>query len=146
MRVRRTACAQPLRRAVHRRAPPPVPQERSDLLSNAPHLAHPLPILMPCYKFWEVPFYWAGLKMYDLVAGGQAQSGPRRQPTALGPPAWAALVVAGMAASWQAAGCFGCRGASRGGAAAEGRPAACSSPMGAVDGMGTAAVRRRCPV
>jgi hypothetical protein len=44
-------------------------QERSDLLANAPHLARPLPILMPCYKWWEVPFYWAGLKMYDLVAG-----------------------------------------------------------------------------
>jgi hypothetical protein len=67
-------------------APPPLPpphppknpsrpQERSDLLSNAPHLAHPLPILMPCYKFWEVPFYWAGLKMYDVVAGGAAGPG-----------------------------------------------------------------------
>ncbi|GBF94204.1 glycerol-3-phosphate dehydrogenase mitochondrial-like [Raphidocelis subcapitata] len=44
-------------------------QERSDLLANAPHLSRPLPILMPCYKWWEVPFYWAGLKMYDLVAG-----------------------------------------------------------------------------
>ncbi|KAI8462742.1 MAG: mitochondrial glycerol-3-phosphate dehydrogenase [Monoraphidium minutum] len=44
-------------------------QERSDLLANAPHLARPLPILMPCYKWWEVPFYWAGLKAYDAVAG-----------------------------------------------------------------------------
>jgi glycerol-3-phosphate dehydrogenase len=44
-------------------------QERKDLLDNAPHLTSTLPILMPCYKFWEVPFYWAGLKAYDLVAG-----------------------------------------------------------------------------
>eukprot|EP00775_Hariotina_reticulata_P006063 gene6063-6301_t len=44
-------------------------QERKDLLENAPHLTRTLPILMPCYKFWEVPFYWAGLKAYDLVAG-----------------------------------------------------------------------------
>jgi hypothetical protein len=62
------------RRPVLPSPPPPIHicaslQERSDLLSNAPHLARPLPILMPCYKFWEVPFYWAGLKAYDLVAG-----------------------------------------------------------------------------
>ncbi len=25
----------------------------------------------PCYKWWEVPYYWAGLKAYDLVAGTQ---------------------------------------------------------------------------
>ncbi len=43
--------------------------ERRNLLENAPHLAHTLPILMPCYKWWEVPFYWSGLKFYDLVAG-----------------------------------------------------------------------------
>eukprot|EP00882_Tetradesmus_deserticola_P026837 GHRQ01029646.1.p1 GENE.GHRQ01029646.1~~GHRQ01029646.1.p1 ORF type:complete len:222 (+),score=58.90 GHRQ01029646.1:483-1148(+) len=44
-------------------------QERRDLLDNAPHLTSTLPILMPCYKWWEVPFYWAGLKAYDLIAG-----------------------------------------------------------------------------
>ena len=25
----------------------------------------------PCYRWWEVPYYWAGLKAYDLVAGTQ---------------------------------------------------------------------------
>lgn len=44
-------------------------QERRALLDNAPHLTATLPILMPCYKWWEVPFYWAGLKAYDLIAG-----------------------------------------------------------------------------
>eukprot|EP00879_Flechtneria_rotunda_P011430 GHRR01011940.1.p1 GENE.GHRR01011940.1~~GHRR01011940.1.p1 ORF type:complete len:569 (+),score=148.55 GHRR01011940.1:94-1800(+) len=44
-------------------------QERRSLLDNAPHLTHTLPILMPCYKWWEVPFYWAGLKAYDIIAG-----------------------------------------------------------------------------
>eukprot|EP00198_Chlamydomonas_reinhardtii_P004208 XP_001693544.1 glycerol-3-phosphate dehydrogenase [Chlamydomonas reinhardtii] len=43
--------------------------ERAVMLALAPHLAHPLPILTPCYKWWEVPYYWAGLKAYDLVAG-----------------------------------------------------------------------------
>ncbi|KAK2080209.1 hypothetical protein QBZ16_000062 [Prototheca wickerhamii] len=37
--------------------------ERSTLLRNAPHLAHELPIMTPCYAWWEVPYYWAGMKM-----------------------------------------------------------------------------------
>ncbi|KAL6747098.1 mitochondrial glycerol-3-phosphate dehydrogenase [Haematococcus lacustris] len=43
--------------------------ERQVLLQNASHLSQPLPILTPCYKWWEVPYYWAGMKAYDLVAG-----------------------------------------------------------------------------
>lgn len=42
--------------------------ERAVMLYQAPHLAQPFPTLLPCYRFWEVPFYWAGLKVYDLVA------------------------------------------------------------------------------
>lgn len=42
--------------------------ERAIMLSQAPHLTAPLPTLLPCYKLWEVPFYWVGLKAYDLVA------------------------------------------------------------------------------
>ena len=43
--------------------------ERSTLLHNAPHLARPLPFVMPGYKCWETPFYGVGLKMYDALAG-----------------------------------------------------------------------------
>ncbi|PKO42414.1 MAG: FAD-dependent oxidoreductase [Betaproteobacteria bacterium HGW-Betaproteobacteria-3] len=43
--------------------------ERAMLLANAPHLAQPLPFVMPSYKFWETPFYGIGLKMYDVLAG-----------------------------------------------------------------------------
>jgi glycerol-3-phosphate dehydrogenase len=43
--------------------------ERTTLLHNAPHIAQPLPFVMPSYKFWEAPFYGAGLKMYDALAG-----------------------------------------------------------------------------
>ena len=43
--------------------------ERTTLLANAPHLAQPLAFVMPCYKFWEAPFYGVGLKMYDALAG-----------------------------------------------------------------------------
>lgn len=43
--------------------------ERTTLLHNAPHLAQPLPFVMPSYHCWETPFYGAGLKMYDALAG-----------------------------------------------------------------------------
>lgn len=43
--------------------------ERTTLLSNAPHLAQPLPFVMPSYRFWETPFYGLGLLMYDALAG-----------------------------------------------------------------------------
>jgi glycerol-3-phosphate dehydrogenase len=43
--------------------------ERTTLLRNAPHLAQPLAFVMPSYKIWETPFYGAGLKMYDALAG-----------------------------------------------------------------------------
>ncbi|RID98694.1 glycerol-3-phosphate dehydrogenase/oxidase [Simplicispira hankyongi] len=49
--------------------------ERSTLLHNAPHLAQPLPFVMPSYKCWETPFYGVGLKMYDALAG-KAGLGP----------------------------------------------------------------------
>lgn len=29
----------------------------------------PLPIMIPLYKWWEVPYMWAGCKLYDLIAG-----------------------------------------------------------------------------
>ena len=44
-------------------------RERTTLLSNAPHLAQPLPFVMPSYHVWETPFYGIGLKMYDALAG-----------------------------------------------------------------------------
>ncbi len=43
--------------------------ERATLLANAPHLAQPLQFVMPGYRLWELPFYGAGLKAYDLLAG-----------------------------------------------------------------------------
>lgn len=45
--------------------------ERANLLEVAPHLAAPLPIMLPVYKWWLLPYYWVGIKMYDLVAGSQ---------------------------------------------------------------------------
>jgi glycerol-3-phosphate dehydrogenase len=43
--------------------------ERRTLLHNAPHLAQPLPFVVPSYRWWETPYHAAGLLLYDLLAG-----------------------------------------------------------------------------
>ena len=43
--------------------------ERGLLMRNAPHLVHNLSFIVPLYEWWEGPFYGAGLKLYDLLAG-----------------------------------------------------------------------------
>lgn len=45
--------------------------ERSIMLRNAPHLSRPLWLLTPLYKPWEVPYYYTGLKIYELLSGPQ---------------------------------------------------------------------------
>lgn len=56
--------------------------ERTTLLRNAPHLVHPLPFVMPCYRWWEKPFYGTGLALYDALAGRASAS------VGLGRTAW----------------------------------------------------------
>jgi glycerol-3-phosphate dehydrogenase len=46
-------------------------RERSTLLANAPHNAHPITFVMPSFKWWEKPFYGVGLKVYDALAGSR---------------------------------------------------------------------------
>ena len=43
--------------------------ERSTILSNAPHIAQPLPFVLPTYTGWEKAFYGIGLMLYDILAG-----------------------------------------------------------------------------
>ena len=43
--------------------------ERSHMLNAAPYIAHPVPIMVPLEKWWTIPYYYAGTKVYDLVAG-----------------------------------------------------------------------------
>ncbi|GJF00671.1 glycerol-3-phosphate dehydrogenase [Phanerochaete sordida] len=43
--------------------------ERRIFLQTAPYLSAMLPIMLPIYKYWQVPYYWAGCKMYDVLAG-----------------------------------------------------------------------------
>eukprot|EP01067_Filipodium_phascolosomae_P007494 Filipodium_phascolosomae@DN6019_c0_g1_i1.p1 len=42
--------------------------ERTHMMKIAPFMSHPLPILVPIYKYWQIPYFWAGTKAYDLVA------------------------------------------------------------------------------
>lgn len=46
--------------------------ERAILRRNAPHLVHDRTFFAPAYRWYEVPYYWSGLKAYDLLAGRSA--------------------------------------------------------------------------
>ena len=43
--------------------------ERGVLLHIAPHLVHPIPLVVPLKHYWEIPRIWIGIKMYDWLAG-----------------------------------------------------------------------------
>lgn len=58
-------------------------RERGLLRQNASHLVKDQTFLIPCYRWWEGPFYAIGLILYDLMAGklGLGRSvciGPKR--------------------------------------------------------------------
>lgn len=44
-------------------------RERGILRKNAPHLVKNQTFLIPCYRWWEGPFYTIGLTLYDWMAG-----------------------------------------------------------------------------
>lgn len=46
-------------------------KERKYFLQTAPHLSMWLPIMLPLDKWWKIPYYWAGTKFYDLLAGSE---------------------------------------------------------------------------
>ncbi len=45
--------------------------ERGLLLKNARHLSNRLALVTPLYKWYEVPYVFAGLKFYDILSGKQ---------------------------------------------------------------------------
>jgi glycerol-3-phosphate dehydrogenase len=44
-------------------------RERGIMRQNAPHLVSDLAFVVPVYAWWEGPFYGAGLRVYNLLAG-----------------------------------------------------------------------------
>ena len=47
-------------------------RERKLMMQNAPHLVHPLAFVTPAYRWFDLPFYGSGLKLYDLLAGNSS--------------------------------------------------------------------------
>ena len=45
--------------------------ERAHMIASAPFMTKPLPMMVPMYKWWEVPVLWMGGKLYDAVAGSR---------------------------------------------------------------------------
>lgn len=46
-------------------------RERKYFLNTAPHLSQWLPIMVPVQKWWQAPYFWAGTKFYDFLAGAE---------------------------------------------------------------------------
>ena len=46
-------------------------RERERMRRNAPHLVHPMNFVIPCYRFWEAPYYGVGLRAYDFLAASK---------------------------------------------------------------------------
>ncbi|KAI8253185.1 Glycerol-3-phosphate dehydrogenase [Colletotrichum sp. SAR 10_98] len=46
-------------------------KERKYFLQTAPHLSMWLPIMLPIDRWWKAPYYWAGTKAYDFLAGSE---------------------------------------------------------------------------
>lgn len=43
--------------------------ERTHMLRTCAYMNKPLPIMIPISSWWEVPYMWMGVKLYDLIAG-----------------------------------------------------------------------------
>ena len=44
-------------------------RERRSFLDNARHLAHPVKLITPLYHWYELPYVYAGLFLYDRISG-----------------------------------------------------------------------------
>src|SRR6266852_6129621 len=44
-------------------------RERSLMMRNAPFLAGPLELLIPCFSWFEFLYYGSGMKLYDWISG-----------------------------------------------------------------------------
>lgn len=51
--------------------------ERAVLKRNAPHLVEPLPLVLPSYSLMGIPWFGAGLLVYDLLSGSASMGRTR---------------------------------------------------------------------
>lgn len=74
--------------------------ERGHMLNTAPHLCKILPIMIPVYNYWQIPYFYVGCKMYDLFAGSQNLKSSyllsKRQASDIAPMLDASILKAGL--------------------------------------------------
>ncbi len=46
-------------------------KERSIILKIAPHLSRPVSIVIPAFSWFQVCYYWLGMKIYDFLSSGR---------------------------------------------------------------------------
>ncbi|KAK2195920.1 bifunctional FAD-dependent glycerol-3-phosphate dehydrogenase/Alpha-glycerophosphate oxidase [Babesia duncani] len=43
-------------------------EERAHFMNALPFASSPLPIVLPLYKTWQVPYFWFNIRMYEMLA------------------------------------------------------------------------------
>ncbi|UKJ88649.1 FAD-dependent glycerol-3-phosphate dehydrogenase [Theileria orientalis] len=43
-------------------------EERAHMLGTLPYANYPIPIVMPIYKVWQLPYFWVNIKVYEMLA------------------------------------------------------------------------------
>lgn len=43
--------------------------KKAFMIKSAPYMTRPIPMMIPIYRWWEVPMLWVTGKLYDLIAG-----------------------------------------------------------------------------
>ncbi|EKX73189.1 glycerol-3-phosphate dehydrogenase, putative [Theileria equi strain WA] len=43
-------------------------EERAHLIGTAPFANSPVPIVMPIYQLWQLPYFWINIKIYEVLA------------------------------------------------------------------------------
>jgi len=45
--------------------------ERAYMIESAPFMTHPIPMMIPLYKWWEIPMMFLTGQLYDFIAGSR---------------------------------------------------------------------------
>eukprot|EP00729_Bicosta_minor_P008713 gene8713-13109_t len=43
--------------------------KKAFMIKSAPYMTRPIPMMIPIYRWWEVPMLWVTGQLYDLIAG-----------------------------------------------------------------------------
>lgn len=76
-------------------------RERAWMLQSHPHLAKPLPIVVPVRTSWERLYYGVGLKLYELLSPSSYKLGPTRWLASQALYSFFPAAKAGFMGGWQ---------------------------------------------